>query len=393
MLFTRCPECTTTFRVSDEALKKANGQVRCGRCASVFNAVVEQVSDGAAAPRPPGAEQPLPATPATEPAAALDAPAAEHSLAGSESPPEPPAPAVEPEPAPAASAATAAPAPSPPAPAATQSPPEPEAPPSAKPAPAKPDADAVDPVAASIGATSVADVVAEAQFATEAESAPALGPVASTGSEPTPISAEQVDEVLTSPAETPLLATSPAWVPVTAPHRPANRVWSAGAALAVVVLGVQIANHYRSALAANPAFGSWTERAYSLVGIAVVPRWDVRQYEILDWVANAEPNTRGVGSLKISARIQNRGSRQQPYPKVQLRLKDRWEKAVGSRVFAPSEYLSHDAPHAALMAAGETARAEIELVDPGPDAYGFELDVCIEVEAATLTCRGDKVFL
>ena len=43
MLFTRCPECTTTFRVSDEALQKANGQVRCGRCASVFNAVTEQV--------------------------------------------------------------------------------------------------------------------------------------------------------------------------------------------------------------------------------------------------------------------------------------------------------------------------------------------------------------
>ena len=43
MLFTRCPECRTTFRVSDEALKKANGQVRCGRCASVFNAIAERV--------------------------------------------------------------------------------------------------------------------------------------------------------------------------------------------------------------------------------------------------------------------------------------------------------------------------------------------------------------
>ena len=41
MLFTRCPECDTTFRVTDETLKKANGQVRCGRCASVFNAYAE----------------------------------------------------------------------------------------------------------------------------------------------------------------------------------------------------------------------------------------------------------------------------------------------------------------------------------------------------------------
>ena len=41
MLFTRCPDCETTFRITDDALKKANGQVRCGRCASVFNAYAE----------------------------------------------------------------------------------------------------------------------------------------------------------------------------------------------------------------------------------------------------------------------------------------------------------------------------------------------------------------
>src|SRR5688572_20066104 len=47
MLFTRCPECETTFRVTDETLKKANGQVRCGRCASVFNAYTELQDPGA----------------------------------------------------------------------------------------------------------------------------------------------------------------------------------------------------------------------------------------------------------------------------------------------------------------------------------------------------------
>jgi hypothetical protein len=45
------------------------------------------------------------------------------------------------------------------------------------------------------------------------------------------------------------------------------------------------------------------------------------------------------------------------------------------------------------MSPGETARAEIEVVDPGPDAYGFELDVCIEVEASLVTCGADEVFL
>ena len=132
---------------------------------------------------------------------------------------------------------------------------------------------------------------------------------------------------------------------------------------------------------------------YAALGAEITPNWDVQQYQIIDWVASAEPNSRGVGSLKITARIQNRGPLRQPYPSVQLRLKDRWEKAVGSRMFTPAEYLPRDAARGRLMSPGETARAEIEVVDPGPDAYGFELDVCIEVEASLVTCGTDEVFL
>jgi predicted Zn finger-like uncharacterized protein len=41
MLFTRCPDCQTTFRITTEALHKADGQVRCGRCSSIFNAYAD----------------------------------------------------------------------------------------------------------------------------------------------------------------------------------------------------------------------------------------------------------------------------------------------------------------------------------------------------------------
>lgn len=345
MLFTRCPECTTTFRVSEEALQKANGQVRCGRCASVFNAVAEQVQgDEEASPdagREAQAIAPAPAAPqSVEPAARV----------------EPPTAPFEPTPLPHRAI------------------------------------EPVAPVPASIGLGSIADVVAEAELASHADGEPSFAAVTERD-DATPISAEQVDEVLATTADTPLLSTEPAWQPLAVAPARVSRWWGVAAVLALALLGVQVANHFRAALAGHPTFGPWAQQAYALVGMTVTPHWDVRQYEILDWVATAEPNTRGVGSLKISARIQNRGPRQQPYPRVQLRLKDRWEKAVRSRMFGPDEYLSHDAPHAQLMAAGETARAQIEVVDPGPDAYGFELDVCIEVEAERLTCRADKVFL
>jgi predicted Zn finger-like uncharacterized protein len=346
MLFTRCPECTTTFRVSDEALKKANGQVRCGRCASVFNAIAEQVEGDAET----GGD-------ATSEARVIAAPQPPAALAQPEAPIEVESAAFEPTPLPHRMGE-----------------------------PAKP-------VPESIGMGSIADVVAEAEMASDHTGEQSPEPSRSAGDDATPISAERVDEVLGTPVDMPLLAAEPGWQPLTIAPKPVSPWWGIAAALAVVVLGVQVANHFRAALAGHPTFGPWAREAYALVGVTVTPHWDVRQYEILDWVATAEPNTRGVGSLKIRARIQNRGPQQQPYPQVQLRLKDRWEKAVSSRLFGPNEYLSRDAPHTRLMAAGETARAEIEVVDPGPDAYGFELDVCVEVEAERLTCRADKVFL
>src|SRR5690606_25218797 len=57
MLFTRCPHCDTIFRVTDEALAKAGGRVRCGRCANVFDATADlrESPDGAAIVRPPTA--------------------------------------------------------------------------------------------------------------------------------------------------------------------------------------------------------------------------------------------------------------------------------------------------------------------------------------------------
>lgn len=39
MMLTRCPLCATAFRVTPEQLRVRNGQVRCGHCHGVFNAL------------------------------------------------------------------------------------------------------------------------------------------------------------------------------------------------------------------------------------------------------------------------------------------------------------------------------------------------------------------
>nr|WP_294866917.1 DUF3426 domain-containing protein [uncultured Pseudogulbenkiania sp.] len=66
---TQCPGCQTRFKVSDAQLAVANGLVRCGRCAHVFNATEHMIvaEPPLLAPTPPVPPPPAPAVPASRP--------------------------------------------------------------------------------------------------------------------------------------------------------------------------------------------------------------------------------------------------------------------------------------------------------------------------------------
>jgi len=49
MMQTACPTCATVFRITPEQLKTRHGQVRCGKCAQVFDALVTLVDAPSAA--------------------------------------------------------------------------------------------------------------------------------------------------------------------------------------------------------------------------------------------------------------------------------------------------------------------------------------------------------
>lgn len=44
-MFTQCPDCQTTFRVSTKVLEQADGRVRCGGCGNAFNALEHLAED------------------------------------------------------------------------------------------------------------------------------------------------------------------------------------------------------------------------------------------------------------------------------------------------------------------------------------------------------------
>lgn len=73
-LYTRCPHCETVFRVTTRHLQASGGQVRCGRCSSVFDAFAslsaKTPADSERALTPQhGQSEPLDAQPAAQPAA------------------------------------------------------------------------------------------------------------------------------------------------------------------------------------------------------------------------------------------------------------------------------------------------------------------------------------
>ncbi len=202
---------------------------------------------------------------------------------------------------------------------------------------------------------------------------------------------EQVDAVLDGPDDGSKIPTRPTWLAERTPQMQASRWWTVAVAVAIVALAVQILHHYRSDLATHPALGDLLNDSYSRLGMNIVPSWDLAQYQIMEWVASAEADEQVQSSLNITARIQNRGPNPQPFPYVRLKLKDRWDMPVGSRVFRPTEYL--DAVEVgASMQPGQTARARLRVVDPGEDAYGFELDVCVDAAQGGLRCATDEVF-
>jgi predicted Zn finger-like uncharacterized protein len=342
MLLTRCPECRTTFRITADALEVASGQVRCGRCSAVFDAYEELKEETAAEPE--SAQPVAAADPGDDPLARTD----EFAV---------------PEGAFAAAA------------------------------------DALGEPAGDDGA--IAEVMQQIRVGMSLESADsdsastatASASEARDGTVPTDveIAPEQVDAVLAEDgpaASVPLLAP---WRPEAPARRQPSRWWAFAAALAALALVAQLVHQYRAELAARPIVGQWLTGTYAAFGVTLTPNWDLRQYQIIDWIASADASERGPGSLNITARIHNRGPDAQPFPHVHLELKDRWDTPVGSRVFHPAEYLVGNSA-GALMAPGSTARARLSVVDPGEDAYGFQLDVCIETSQGGLRCATDEIF-
>jgi predicted Zn finger-like uncharacterized protein len=353
-MFTVCPKCALTLVVTAADLRVAQGYVRCGRCLNVFNALARLSEERPAAPevldtaaaRPPTeapalAEPPL--SPQTEDTGEIEIELDSGSvLVTSARAPSMPARLVEPE----------------------------------------------GPMAEREPAMTVAG---ESQPAAATADTPAATAVAETGAQPTWSALLPADAgaALAAPVPDTQQTNTPQVPPESAfelaTRRPrAGLAWTLGTGALTIALVLQVVNHYRDALAANPSLTGPLSAVYSALGVKLAPRWNIHAYDVRQLGASVAGAA--AGEIVVRASVKNSASRAQPLPLLRVILQDRFGNRIAARDVAPGDYLPTSPTPGALLAAGDRVDATMVFVDPGPEAVGFEIDACLRQQSGEVAC-------
>jgi hypothetical protein len=161
--------------------------------------------------------------------------------------------------------------------------------------------------------------------------------------------------------------------------------WLIAVIASALLLMVQLVHHNREWLAAHTPLGGTLRALYSTMGAPVSPPANLTAYQLRQWGVTGEPSAEGT--LRVRASILNTAAQLEPYPLLRVTLANRFGGSIGTRDFEPFEYLGK--PIAKLLAPGERVDATMDILDPGKSAEGFELDVCLRGGDKKISCAND----
>ncbi|KUJ82758.1 DUF3426 domain-containing protein [Microbulbifer flavimaris] len=81
------------------------------------------------------------------------------------------------------------------------------------------------------------------------------------------------------------------------------------------------------------------------------------------------------GALVVDAVLLNTAGFDQPFPALLLTFSDLKNRPVASRIFTPREYLQGELAGRTRMPAGNPVHIGLEIVDPGPEAVNYQLQI------------------
>jgi predicted Zn finger-like uncharacterized protein len=164
-------------------------------------------------------------------------------------------------------------------------------------------------------------------------------------------------------------------------------MWTTGSLLLLLLLTIQVVHHYRHDLAANPTLNGPLTAIYAVLGIPVVPRWDLGAYEVRQLGASTAADA--PGQITVRASVKNAARQAQPLPLLRVTLQDRFANRIASQDVPPQSYLPRAIPSSSLLSAGQRIDAEMTFVDPGSNAVGFEIDACLPAPGGGISCAND----
>jgi predicted Zn finger-like uncharacterized protein len=177
--------------------------------------------------------------------------------------------------------------------------------------------------------------------------------------------------------------------PSAVPKRSRRRTWIIAAVLIAVALGGYWARRFRAEFVTVPGVGPFLQGADALLRRPIEGTGRLDSYELLDWSVSTSSDDLHGDLLEVSLRFTNSGPEPRAYPYVQLELTDRGGEQLSLHTFEPGEYISALLSSEAMMQPNQTVDATLNLEDPGPQAYGFELDLCLPDESGGFVCMAD----
>jgi predicted Zn finger-like uncharacterized protein len=164
-------------------------------------------------------------------------------------------------------------------------------------------------------------------------------------------------------------------------------LWTAGSVLLLLMLAAQVVHHYRHDLAASESFNGPLTSLYAVLGIPLVPRWNLNAYEVRQ--LGASTAAEAPGQITVRASVKNGAHQAQPLPLLRVTLQDRFGNRIAARDVPPQSYLPRAIPSSSLLSAGQRIDAEMAFVDPGSNAVGFEIDACLPAPGGGISCAND----
>jgi predicted Zn finger-like uncharacterized protein len=385
-VFTQCSKCETVFKLSAEVLRAAGGQVRCGKCGEVFNALARLAEDPSAfaieteidletransiletrapmqAPRTATKEPENLAPPGVEIARLQILEWSDSELSGEES------------------ADTA------------DDPEEPSADTSMEFTLPPGELDRIfveskarqrlPPLAPETEASlsgSDAEEIPEPAHPEASELSKAANRSAVPGGFEVPDEIRREMLSVMEPREPPLLLLE------SGPSGRSFIVWLSAALAAGLLLTAQLAHQNREWLSSHAPLGGVLRALYSGLGAPVSQPANLSAYQLRQWGVTGDPAA--DGTLRVRASILNTAAQLEPYPLLRVTLANRFGGSIGTRDFEPAEYVGK--PIARLLAPGERVDATMDILDPGKSAEGFEIDVCLRGADRRVSCAGD----